>query len=100
MYGHFISPYRKDREQIRILAGDLFHEVYIATPMEICEQRDPKGLYAKARRGEIESFTGISDPYEPPRTPDLLVETSELSIEASLQQLLEYVGKKFTIIPL
>jgi adenylyl-sulfate kinase len=92
----FISPYRKDREQIRILAGDLFHEVYIATSMEICEQRDPKGLYAKARRGEIESFTGISSPYEPPRTPDLLVETSVLSIEASLQRLLEYVEKKFT----
>ncbi len=92
----FISPYRKDRDQIRILAGDLFHEVYIATPMEICEQRDPKGLYAKARRGEIESFTGISAPYEPPITPDLLVETSELSVEDSLQQLLEYVRKKFT----
>ncbi|MFL0658908.1 adenylyl-sulfate kinase [Cylindrospermopsis raciborskii] len=93
----FISPYRKDREQIRILSGDLFHEVYIATPLEICEQRDPKGLYAKARCGEIESFTGISAPYEPPKAPDLRVETSQLSVEESLEQLIEYVVNNFTL---
>jgi adenylylsulfate kinase-like enzyme len=89
--------FQKDREQIRILSGDLFHEVYIATPLEICEQRDPKGLYAKARCGEIESFTGISAPYEPPKAPDLRVETSQLSVEESLEQLIEYVVNNFTL---
>ncbi|MCZ2206709.1 adenylyl-sulfate kinase [Cylindrospermopsis raciborskii] len=93
----FISPYRNDREQVRRLAGDLFHEVYIATPLELCEQRDPQGLYLKARSGEIDGFTGISAPYEPPNSPDLWVETSELTVEESLEQLLKYVENKFTI---
>lgn len=93
----FISPYRTDRDRVRSIAGDLFHEVHIATPLEVCERRDPKGLYAKARRGEIEGFTGISAPYESPQAPELQLETSGLSIEESLGKLLEYVEMKFSI---
>jgi adenylyl-sulfate kinase len=93
----FISPYRTDRDRVRSIAGDLFHEVHIATPLEVCEQRDPKGLYLKARRGEIEGFTGISAPYEFPLAPELQLDTSGFSIEASLERLLEYVNTKFSI---
>jgi bifunctional enzyme CysN/CysC len=71
-----ISPYRADRERARaahVAAGAPFFEVHVATPIEVCEQRDPKGLYAKARAGEIKGFTGIDDPYEPPEHPDLVL---------------------------
>jgi bifunctional enzyme CysN/CysC len=71
-----ISPYRADRELVRALhdeAGLPFFEVFVDTPLEVCEQRDPKGLYAKARAGEITGFTGIDDPYEPPPAPDLVL---------------------------
>lgn len=93
----FISPYRADRAHVREIAQDLFHEVHIATPLSVCEARDPKGLYGKARRGEIEGFTGISAPYEPPSEPNLLLDTSEHGIEESLRCLLQYVEKKFTL---
>jgi bifunctional enzyme CysN/CysC len=69
-----ISPYRRDRARARAAheaAGIPFVEVYVDTPIELCERRDPKGLYAKARRGEIKGFTGIDDPYEPPTAPEL-----------------------------
>jgi len=91
----FISPYRADRDRVRTIAGDLFHEVHIATPLSVCEERDPKGLYGKARRGEIEAFTGISAPYEAPNSPELQLDTSGISIEESLRQLLDYVDRKF-----
>ena len=71
----FVSPYRRDRDRVRGIveqsgaAGD-FIEVFVDTPLEVCEARDPKGLYKKARAGEIKNFTGISDPYEPPETPE------------------------------
>jgi len=71
-----ISPYRADRDLVRALhaeAGLPFHEVFVDTPIELCEQRDPKGLYAKARAGEITGFTGIDDPYEAPTSPDLVL---------------------------
>ena len=71
-----ISPYRAGRDRPRALheaAGLVFVEVFVDTPLEVCEQRDPKGLYAKARAGELTGFTGIDDPYEPPLTPDLVV---------------------------
>lgn len=71
----FISPYRRDRDAVRATLGDGdFLEIFIDTPIEICEQRDPKGLYKKARAGEIKGFTGIDDPYEPPSQPELRVE--------------------------
>ena len=75
-----VSPYRDSRDFVRGLC-DRFLEVYVATPLEECERRDAKGLYAKARRGEIANFTGIDDPYEPPSAPDLTVDTSGLSVE-------------------
>lgn len=91
----FISPYRFDRDRVRAIAGDLFHEVHISTPLDVCEKRDPKGLYAKARRGMIESFTGISAPYEPPAAPEFQLDTSSLSIEESVRQLVDYVDMNF-----
>lgn len=93
----FISPYRTDRDRVRSIAGDLFHEVHVATPLEVCERRDPKGLYGKARRGEIEGFTGISAPYESPDAPELHLDTSRLTVEESLGRLLEYVEREFSI---
>jgi adenylylsulfate kinase len=69
----FISPFRADRERVRAILGDRFLEVFVATPLSLCEERDPKGLYARARRGEIKDFTGLDSPYEPPLRPDLVV---------------------------
>jgi bifunctional enzyme CysN/CysC len=81
-----ISPYRSDRDGVRALhaeAGSRFVEVFVDTPIEICEQRDPKGLYAKARAGELSGFTGIDDPYEPPEHPDLVLDTTKASVDES-----------------
>ena len=75
----FISPYRADRDRVRAISPERFHEIYVAADLSTCESRDPKGLYQKARRGEIEAFTGISAPYEPPVSPELVVDTSAKS---------------------
>ncbi len=91
----FISPYRSDRRRIRDIAGDLFHEVYVKADLETCEQRDPKGLYKKARLGEIANFTGVSAPYEEPSAPELLVDTTNQLPEESLQTLIDYVEINF-----
>ncbi|MEZ3508148.1 MAG: adenylyl-sulfate kinase [Lachnospiraceae bacterium] len=77
----FISPYKKDRENAKEIIGADFFEVYVSTPLEECERRDVKGLYKKARKGEIPNFTGISSPYEVPDVPDLVIDTQEVSIE-------------------
>lgn len=77
----FISPYEKDRENARQIIGEDFFEVYVSTPLEECERRDVKGLYKKAREGEIPNFTGITSPYEVPAAPDLVINTQEISIE-------------------
>jgi adenylylsulfate kinase len=69
----FISPFRRDRDRVRAMLGDAFVEVHVATPLAECEARDPKGLWAKARRGEIKDFTGLDSPYEPPTQPELRV---------------------------
>jgi bifunctional enzyme CysN/CysC len=82
-----ISPYRADRDRVRAAhdaAGLRFVEVFVDTPLELCEQRDPKGLYAKARAGELTGMTGIDDPYEPPLTPDLRIEPAPLADQAAL----------------
>lgn len=85
----FISPYRSQRELVKSLVPPgKFLEIYIATPLEVCEQRDVKGLYKKARAGEISQFTGISDPYEAPLAADLVLNTTECSLEQSVEQLL------------
>jgi bifunctional enzyme CysN/CysC len=91
----FISPYRSDRERARAAAPDAFHEVYVRASLEACEGRDPKGLYRRARKGEIADFTGISSPYEPPEAPDLVVPTDELPVEECLALLTRYVGSRF-----
>ena len=80
----FVSPYRKDREGIKAIVGAKgFMEVFVDTPLEVCEQRDVKGLYAKARAGEIRDFTGISAPYEAPERPDLRIDTSVTGLDES-----------------
>src|SRR4249920_2649585 len=85
----FISPYRADRDQVRkIMADGDFVEVFVDCPVEVCEERDVKGLYKKARAGEIKEFTGISAPYEAPGSPELTIKTSGQSVEASALQIL------------
>lgn len=87
----FISPYKADRHRARVAAGENFHHIYIKSDVETCAKRDPKGLYAKAKAGEIKDFTGISAPFEEPLTPDLVLDTRVLSIEESVAKLMEYV---------
>ncbi len=88
----FISPYRADRELVRhILPEGRFIEVYVNAPVEICEERDPKGLYAKARANEIKEFTGISAPYEPPENPEIVLNTDRLGISEAVDRVLEYL---------
>jgi adenylyl-sulfate kinase len=91
----FISPYRADRERVRAIGGGLFHEVFIDAPVEVCERRDPKGHYAKARRGEIPFFTGVSAPYEPPPNPDLRIDTARWSVQESVERLIQYAERSF-----
>jgi adenylylsulfate kinase len=86
-----ISPYREIRDEARKKMGERFIEIYTQAPLEVCEERDVKGLYAKARAGEIKEFTGISDPYEPPENPEILIETDKQSPEESAQQILDYL---------
>ncbi|MGL4956293.1 MAG: adenylyl-sulfate kinase [Bacteroidales bacterium] len=91
----FISPNNDIREMAADIIGkENFEEIYISTPVEECEKRDVKGLYAKARKGEIENFTGISAPFEAPQNPALVLDTSKLSIEESVQQLLQLILPK------
>ncbi|NBC31133.1 MAG: adenylyl-sulfate kinase [Alphaproteobacteria bacterium] len=88
----FISPYQVDRDRARKAAPDAFHEVYIHADLETCEQRDPKGLYKKARAGLIQDFTGISAPYEAPGTPELMVDTDRQPIEDCVRQIVDYIS--------
>ncbi len=93
----FISPYRQDRNvarQIHTEAGLFFVEVFVDAPIEICEQRDPKGLYKKARKGEIIGFTGIDDPYEAPKNPDLVIKSGELTPQEGAMKILGYLVEK------
>ena len=88
----FISPFNSDRELVRNLVGkENYMEVFVDCPIEICEQRDVKGLYQKAREGQIKNFTGIDSPYETPLHPDLIIKTAEMSLQDSLDLLLEKV---------
>ncbi|MCH8171687.1 MAG: adenylyl-sulfate kinase [Proteobacteria bacterium] len=87
----FISPYRSDRERARRAAIGYFHEIFIKADLEICEKRDPKGLYKKARTGEIKEFTGISAPYEAPETPELVIDTTDSTVQECVNKILDYV---------
>ena len=91
----FISPYREDRDTVRSLfAGDHFYEVFVKCSLEECERRDPKGLYKKARAGIIKNYTGISSPYEEPPAPELVVDTEHLTIEESVNQVIDFLCEK------
>ena len=87
----FISPMQRDRELARKAAGERFHEVYVSADVETCERRDTKGLYRRARAGEIADFTGISAPYEPPDAPELTLDTAGSSVERCVDELISYV---------
>lgn len=88
----FISPFARDRQLVRqLLANDEFIEIYVKCPLEECEKRDPKGLYKKARNGEIREFTGIDSPYEEPVSPELTIETHRHSLEQCVEQVISYL---------
>ena len=94
----FISPFKADRTQARsIIAEGEFIEVFIDTPLEVCESRDPKGLYKKARAGKIPNFTGISSTFDTPETPEIHVKTAEQTIEQSVDQIIQHLREKAVI---
>jgi bifunctional enzyme CysN/CysC len=92
----FISPYRADRQLARQAAGAAFHEVYVKASVDTCERRDPKGLYRKARAGELDDFTGVSAPYEAPLDAELVVDTEATTVVEALDQLTSYVTERFS----
>jgi adenylylsulfate kinase len=89
----FISPYQDARDFVRNRCQD-FTEVFVSTPLEVCEARDVKGLYEKARKGEIDNFTGISDPYEEPKNPEIDIDTTDITPEEGVQQVFDYLKKQ------
>ena len=91
----FISPFIEDRNRVRdILPDGKFVETHVKAPLEVCEQRDPKGLYKKARSGAIKDFTGIDSPYEAPESPEIVVETFEHSVEECVEQIVSFLREK------
>ncbi|KJR42969.1 adenylylsulfate kinase [Candidatus Magnetoovum chiemensis] len=95
----FISPYREDRDEVRHLLDDgEFFEIYVKCPIEVCQQRDPKGNYKKAIEGIIKNYTGISAPYEEPLSPEIIVETDKFDIDACVDQIIERLKKDIVII--
>jgi adenylylsulfate kinase len=94
-----ISPYREIRTEARAMMNGRFIETYVKASVEVCEERDVKGLYAKARAGEIKEFTGVSDPYEPPENPEITLETEQQSPEESAQAILTYLEERDLIPP-
>ena len=94
----FVSPYKKDRENImKIVGKNNFIEVYVNTSVDECERRDVKGLYKKARLGVIKDFTGINAPYEAPENPDIEINTEQLSVEQSVEKIVELINKKLKL---
>lgn len=94
----FVSPLNKDRQAIKEIIGkENFIEVFVNTPIEVCEERDEKGLYAKARRGEIKDFTGVNAPFEIPSSPDLEIDTSKESLNESVERIVLFVQKKLSL---
>ena len=95
VFACFISPYREDRDAVRkLFSEDDFFEVYVKCPIEECEKRDPKGQYKKARAGIIKNYTGISAPYEEPESPELVIDTSKLTVEESADRILLFLDEK------
>jgi bifunctional enzyme CysN/CysC len=93
----FISPYRADRDRVRAAHPEHFHEIYINAPLHVCEARDAKGLYRRARAGEIKEFTGVSAPYEPPLAADLEVTTDRSPLERCLSELTAFVEARLSL---
>lgn len=94
----FISPFQADRELVKNIVGkNNYIEVFVDTPLEICEQRDVKGLYKKARAGEVKNFTGISSPYERPTHPDVIISTAKMSVEDSLDLLVKEIAPRISL---
>ena len=91
MITSFISPYQADRSRARAAAPEHFHEIFVRADVATCEGRDAKGLYKKARRGELPHFTGIDSPYEAPETAELILRTGDLDIEECVAEVLRYV---------
>jgi adenylylsulfate kinase len=91
----FISPFISDREQVRTIFDEgEFVEVFVDCPLEICEHRDPKQLYAKARLGEIKNFTGIDSPYEPPSRPEIIIRTDKQTVEGAVDYIINYLREQ------
>jgi adenylylsulfate kinase len=90
----FVSPLKEDRNTVRNLLTDRFIEVFADCPLDVCEARDPKGLYKKARAGEIENFTGVDSPYEKPENPEIVLQTGSQSIEECVEVILQYLNER------
>ena len=91
----FISPFESERAMARSLVSENeFVEVFVDTPLSVCEERDVKGLYAKARSGEIPNFTGISSPFEGPKNPEIRIDTTKISAEEAANQIIEFITKQ------
>jgi adenylylsulfate kinase len=98
VFAAFITPYKQSREYVRkLLAGRPYFEAYVKCSLEVCAKRDPKGLYKKARQGEITNMTGISDPYEEPEHPDLTIETDKLGLQQSVDEVIRFLLKQSLI---
>ncbi|HVM10214.1 MAG TPA: adenylyl-sulfate kinase [Acidimicrobiales bacterium] len=87
-----IAPYREDRDEVRALHEDRFVEVYVSTPVDVCSERDVKGLYAKQKAGELSGLTGVDDPYEPPANAEVTIPTHELSLEESVERVWQAIS--------
>jgi sulfate adenylyltransferase len=94
-----VSPYRETRAEVRELIGEGYIEVFVDTPLEVVEQRDVKGWYAKARTGEVKEFTGVSDPYEPPLQPEMTLLTTDTAPQVNAQLVLEYLESRGILAP-
>ena len=95
--GAFVSPYEKDRANIKQIVGvGQYVEIFVNTPIEVCENRDVKGLYTKARAGEISNFTGIDAPYEAPSHPDIEVDTTKVSVEEAVEMVIRHIENKLS----
>lgn len=91
-----ISPYREDRDGVRALVGSAFQEVWVSTPVDVCSERDVKGLYAQQRAGTLQHLTGVDDPYEPPLSPELVVPTHELDLATAVERIASHLAPLLT----
>jgi sulfate adenylyltransferase len=94
-----VSPYRETRAEVRAMVGEGYIEVFVDTPLDVVEQRDVKGWYARARAGEVKEFTGVSDPYEPPLDPELTLQTTDTTPQANAMRVLEYLETRGILVP-